>query len=314
MFAEDSNGIAHANLIAQTRNKYLFLEKKMNEEARLMPSSREPENVFDGSGVPNMQNINDVHEGDTVDSEGSITRKNGDFVPGDAFLRRWYDGLEEFVLGDHIEKGKHYSVVVVGSRNSGKSYLLGDWYKTFREKFDINVLYSMSLNAPVYKERVLTEKDDFKTAVEGFQPKIMQALEKLQKELRSPLDICQIFDDQVDFSRQKNSDELVQMFIRGRNFKSTIVFFTQSVIALTPSSRENIDYLVITRIRTPEMKENVIRKMLFHIVPTRSKTTNGKIAELSKWLNFMTVDNEYSKLVIDFLNHDKIYKISGNQK
>ncbi|MCA2711282.1 MAG: hypothetical protein IM488_18310 [Microcystis sp. M025S2] len=283
----------------------------MNQEQE--HSYNEPERVYDGSAIPHSDSYNEVHEGDTVDADGSITRKNGDFIPGDAFLRRWYDNLEEFVLEDHLEKGKHYSAVIVGSRNSGKTHLLGDWYKTLRKLYDINVLYSSSLNAPVYKEKVLTEKDDWKTAVEGFSPKTMQALETLQKALKNPLDICQIFDDQVDFSKQKNSDELVQMFIRGRNFKSTIIFFTQSVIALTPSSRENIDYLVITRIRTPEMKENVLRKMLFHIVPTRSKTTNGKIAELSKWLNFMTVTNEYSKIVIDFLNSDKIYKISGNK-
>lgn len=281
----------------------------MNQEL----SMQEPEHVYDGSTIPNMQSVDEPREGDNIDIDGSITRKNGDFIPGNAFLKKWYDNLEEFRLQDKIEEGKHYATVIVGSRNSGKSTLLGTWYPVLKEKFDVNVLYSMSLNAPIYKEILKTE-DDWKTAVEGFSPEIMNSLEKLQKSLKNPLDICQIFDDQVDFTRQKNSDELVQMFIRGRNFKSTIVFFTQSVIALTPSSRENIDYLVITRIRTPEMKENVIRKMLFHIVPTRSKTTNGKIAELSKWLNFMTVENEYSKIVIDFLNHDKIYKISGNSK
>lgn len=95
-----------------------------------------------------------------------------------------------------------------------------------------------------------------------------------------------MFDDDIDFNTHKNNLMMTSLYTLGRNKGMTVWFSTQSMFAVNPNARDNIDRVFLRKIRTSAMMEKVIREFLIDIVPTPEScnTIGKKISYLSRWV------------------------------
>lgn len=218
-----------------------------------------------------------------------------------------------FPFEEKFEDGKHYSLALVASRNSGKTYFIKHIFPLLRKKYDFIVVFSNSLQAAIYNDNFFTEEEE-KFLFDEYNPGVLKDLERLQKHTKNGFDICVIFDDCVSM-KQKHSDQLTQMYTRGRNMNMTIIFSTQSPMFIDSDSRGNIDFLFILKVRTPNMKEKVINHFLRHTVPlpealSRNSTNTPKKSEADRYYQSWLFENtqDHNIVIIDYLNDDQIYK------
>lgn len=221
----------------------------------------------------------------------------------------------QFDFNEKFTKGKHYSAVLVASRNSGKTTLIKSFFPFLRGQYDRIIVFSNSLQAEIYEDFFSKEEEKF--IFDKYDPLILKELEKLQKHTRNAFHFCIIFDDCVSM-KQKHSDSITQLYTRGRNMNMTIIFSTQSPMFVDSDSRGNIDFLFILKIRTPSMKDKVITHFLMHTVPIpKEYYDNGKppkktVMEMyyQRWLKENTKD--HNVVILDYLNDDQIYHYKAN--
>lgn len=213
-----------------------------------------------------------------------------------------------------VEKDKHYLIAVVGSRNSGKTTLLANTWDFFVKRLDLCFLFSYSLQAPIYN--VFLSEKDRKLCFGEFLPELLQELEMLQKMLNNELNIGIFLDDMSDEHGVKNANELMQLAIRGRNKKHTLYISTQSKILINKTTRKNIDFLALTKSRTPEERDDVVDAFLYDIIPVPPdcERSKDKKAYYMKWLYENT--RHKTAMFIDYLNpqdefDEMIYKYNS---
>ena len=214
-----------------------------------------------------------------------------------------YIKYPDFPWEQKMEKGKHYSISLMAGRNSGKTYLIKDRWKFFKSRYDIIVVFSNSLRAAAYD---FISKEDRDFCFDAYIPDVLTDLEKLQNHTSNAFNILIIFDDSVS-KKQKYSNNITQLFTRGRNMNMTVIFSTQSPMFIDSDSRGNIDFLVLLKIRTPDMKNKIIDHFLRYIVPTPKGLTKKRDMDryYHMWLNTQTKDRNC--MIIDYLNDDEIY-------
>jgi hypothetical protein len=204
---------------------------------------------------------------------------------------------------DTYKPGLHYSTAFLSARNTGKTTLLKDFYKNVvRKNYDLGVLFCNSLNASIYE--FLTE-DEKRTAFGIFNKNVLQFQEEMQKRSNNYFHFVDIWDDCIDFNSQKNADEVVQIYVRGRNSNTSICFSTQAVTAIAKPARGNIDFLFFGRVNVGEAWEQVVetlfRGLIGFDIPIK--------LECQFWHDLIHTKFEpYTFLVIDFLHGGKLYK------
>lgn len=214
-------------------------------------------------------------------------------------------GYPEFDFEEKFERGKHYALGFPGSRNSGKTTTLSYVWPFIKDRYDIIILFTNSTNAPIYK--TFLDDLDRQFVFDDFKPEVLKDMEKFQKLTENGLDWCIIFDD-CSSMKHKNADEIMQLFIRGRNEDCTVMFLTQSIMFLNPNVRANIDYAFFLRCRTPSMKVKIIDNFIMDVVPVppEVKTKSQKYEYYSQWLD-TNCGEKGQVVVVDFLNDDQIY-------
>lgn len=198
---------------------------------------------------------------------------------------------------------KHYSTVLLSARNTGKTTLLKDYYKNVvRRNYDMNIMFCNSLNAHIYS--FLTE-DEKRTSFPEFDRRALQFIEEIQQRTQNHFHFHCTWDDCIDFNRQKNSDEVVQLYTRGRNENTTICFSTQAVTAVSKPARGNIDYLFFGRVNVNEAWEQVVETLFRGLIGFGLPLK----LECQFWYDLIHTKFEpYTFLVIDFLHDGKLYK------
>lgn len=207
------------------------------------------------------------------------------------------------------ESMKHYSTVFLSARNTGKTTLLKDYYKyVVRNNYDLSVLFCNSLNAPIYE--FLTEEEK-RTTFPEFDRRPIQFLEEIQTRTKNHFHLHFGWDDCIDFQRQKNSDELVQLYTRGRNMNASLCFSTQAVTSVAKPARGNIDFLFFGRVNVNEAWEQVVETLFRGLIGFGMPI---KI-ECQFWYDLIHSKFEpYTFLVIDFLHGGKLYKYKSENK
>jgi len=211
----------------------------------------------------------------------------------------------QFEIEKVLEKGKHYSMVMVASRNSGKTTLYSYYHEFFKKMFDIILIFCNSLQAEIYK---FLTPDEKQFAFDTYVPAVLRDMEKVQKQTKNAFHILNVFDDCVNLTDNKNSDDILQLFSRGRNKNNSVLFSAQSPMFMNKNSRPNTDILFILNLRTASMMNAVIDQFLYNVIPTpkSANTKTLKYAYYHKLIKEKTKD--HGVLVIDFLNDEKIYE------
>lgn len=140
---------------------------------------------------------------------------------------------------------KPFAMVISASRNTGKSHLFRDIYKRcFHErggsKFDVQIVFSNSLANGWYQSFIDTE-----LMFDTYDPEILKIHEKevdtfKEKHGWYPNSLV-IFDDCIGNS-VKYSDQITQLFTRGRHKGISICFITQSPVLIQTTWRANVTH------------------------------------------------------------------------
>lgn len=270
--------------------------KKENKQKKTLKRERESEIEHDSKKLKSETSEQTLTE--TAESSEDLRDQEGTF--------QVETNYPEFPWQEKFEPGKHYSTFITASRNSGKTTMLKHLWPFFKSRFDIIIFFTNSLQAAIYKEFLDTE--DRKTAFTMYHPGILKDLDVLQKLTENALHIAIFFDDCSDLSFVKNSDDILQLFIRGRNKNHSIFYSTQSPIFINRNCRANTDFLLMMRCRTPAMKETVIKEFLYDIVPVPKVITkkSDKFKYYSDWITKNTLDRRM--VILDYLNDDEVYQ------
>lgn len=286
---------------AETKKRKNLIDQTSLPEAKRQ-KLEEPVNVK-GEQPSKQEKVNDAMQL----SEGPIPEHVCHTLHGDVPIETSYP---PFDFESCFEKGKHYSVSVIGSRNSGKSTLLVHTWPFYKSRYDLMILFCNTLNADIYNE-MLTEQDR-ELAFDEFTPQILRDLTLFNKLTKNSIHIGFYFDDCSDMSFTKNNNDILQLYITGRNKNMSVYYSTQSAMFINRNSRENTDFCFLLRCRTPQMKETVIEQYVQGIIPVPAgiKSKSDKQTYYSDWLTVNTVDRQI--VVIDFLHNDTISKFKLN--
>jgi len=285
---------------SQRRKEKRGIKAMEKQSENIMKRSREFENVDEEEAKKAVKAI----DGNGVLVGGPVYQTSGEMNPDD------YPEIERnyppFIFKEKYEKGKHYSTFICASRNSGKTYLLKHLWPFYKSLYDLQIFFCNSLNAKIYSE-FLTD-DDLKTCFSEYDSGIINDLFSFQMLTKNSLDINIIFDDCSDRYAQKESNSLLQVFIRGRNSNMSVIFSTQSPNLLSRISRNNVDYLFLMKIRSSEMRLTVNEYFLKGYVPLPPtvKTNNEEVKYIDKWMSVNAFNRNIT--VIDYLDTNKIYR------
>jgi len=197
-------------------------------------------------------------------------------------------------------KTTHYSSVFIGSSKSGKSTMLKHVVNRISYKYDLICVFSNSLSDPMYN---FIEYDDESKyiAFDEYKADVIRDLFTLQKETDNKMSILLLFDDCISTS-SKDSNMLLQTFVRGRNSGMSIIFSSQSPTMINKTARANANYVYILKNNSPLMLETIIENFCEGYIkyPEHIKNKSRRMEFYKKYLIDKTKD--YHAILIDMLN------------
>lgn len=206
-----------------------------------------------------------------------------------------------------LDPSQNYALGAVGARFSGKTKLLSWLYEMWiKLVFDMIIIFSDNPQAEAYDW--IPEKQR-KFVYPQFCSQIVRDLDTFQHETKNALRIMIMFDDCSSRRGNKYDDALQQLFIRGRNINTSIIFSTQSSNFINSDSRGNLDWFFLLKQNTGKKKEIVAQEFLWHVVPLseeEKKTKKKRLDSIVKWVDQRTADHNI--LCVDFRNGDLLYK------
>lgn len=199
--------------------------------------------------------------------------------------------IEKLVSAD-LEGG--FAALLSASRRSGKTNLLKYIYSELKKQFDIIVFFSDTLHNKKYS---FVEEPKFNK----FDPGVIVNLFEFQKETDNTFRILIIMDDCVS-NQTRESNEIMQLYLTGRNWNISCIISTQVSTLINKKVRGNTDFVFIGKTNTPENRLNLIDTFLISCVkpPEQITTKVGKEDYLDKYIVDNTTD--YNFLVLDYLN------------
>lgn len=186
----------------------------------------------------------------------------------------------------------HFSMIMVGQSRSGKTTSLIDQLNKIDQHYDIVMMISQSMHAPIYKNY------KFDVLVSGkYYKKIIAFIRKLQKLTENKLNILMVFDD---FS--KNCKVIRNLYTNARNSKISIISLVQDSTMINNHCRYNTLYCYLFQQKNSEASLRIYEFWLRSFVtpPKILRTQHEKREFLIGWFNKVTAD--YHPLV---LNIDK---------
>lgn len=207
--------------------------------------------------------------------------------------------LPVFNFNEKISKGQHYSIALAAPRRSGKTYLLKHLWPLFKKQFDIRVFFSHSIQAPIYK---FLKTDEFCASYDDYVPDVLKDLETFQKKTDNSLSFLVCMDDCIGEKDIKGSNDLIQLFTRGRNKGHSVIFSMQDSVFLNKSARSNVDYLFLFRPRG-EMYDTIPDRFLNQVIEIPGEHSTKKSDAKKYTKEFLTYHTEnYNILVVDYIN------------
>ena len=141
------------------------------------------------------------------------------------------------------------TVVAVGKRRTGKTWVFRNIMYCMKDKFDAGIIISQTDELNKFWQQYVPKKYIYNK----YQPEILDAvfrrqkailnddaLSDAEKEKKAPFFI--LLDDVISDARLKYDENLMELFVAGRHYKLFILITTQYAKAITPVLRGNTDY------------------------------------------------------------------------
>jgi len=182
------------------------------------------------------------------------------------------------------------SIMMVGSTRSGKStvlnYLMENFFYPKENKF-INILFSNSLQAPVYDD--FKNKKNVATSI-LYQPKVIKELYEINSATKNHYKFNIILDDIVD---KKFDKQLMKLLTIYRNSKLSTIICSQAVQIMNATGRTNINHIFLFKLNSCEQIEKAIKCFLLGYFPSSLKMVDKikKYQELTDDHHFIYINN-----------------------
>ena len=149
----------------------------------------------------------------------------------------------------------NYAMAIAGSRFQGKStFLEYMWRECWEGIFDMIVLFTDNPQAEAYD---FLSEEERELVFPEFNSALLKEFDYFQNSTKNLLKVLYIFDDCS--MHNKNNDMLNQLYLRGRNINSSIVFSTQYHLNFSTAARANFDFLVLFDLHGNETREKVVK-------------------------------------------------------
>mgnify|MGYP001417075723 FL=1 len=146
------------------------------------------------------------------------------------------------------------TVVAVGKRRTGKSWVFRDLMYRMKDKFPAGLVVSQTDELNKFWRQYIPAKYIYPT----YQPEILDALFKRQKKLLNDNGLSDeekdkiapffvLLDDVISDQRLKYDENLMELFVAGRHYRIFTLITTQYAKAITPVIRGNTDYCFIMK-------------------------------------------------------------------
>ncbi len=187
--------------------------------------------------------------------------------------------------------------VIIGKRNTGKSYLLRDILSHIHSQFDCVSVFSQTEHLNHFYEKFIPKFLIHREWDENKIEKIFKVQEN-SKNNDTKHNFALIFDDMIsEAGVWRNNAFIKKIFLEGRHYNLGFFLLTQFVNALPPYAKNNIDYIFILQQQNNEEKERLYKEF---------GGAFGSKKEFVKILDLIT--ENYGCLVID--NKSKSNKLS----
>jgi hypothetical protein len=196
-----------------------------------------------------------------------------------------------------FQRGKNFSMLILASRGSGKSYLtkyLLEYH--LRDKYDLFVVISDSDDELENYKEILPGRLFFN----DFKPELITNLIEMNKkrlqEGKPLLQVLFVFDDKIS-NKMKYNDELLQLFTRGRHVGISIVFISQSHAFASAAWRNNSDTIIVLKQNAKQARDAINDNILIG-----SLDAPDNVNEKKYYMNVMRnyINKEGDAVVLDF--------------
>ena len=146
------------------------------------------------------------------------------------------------------------TVVAVGKRRTGKSWVFRNLMYLMRDKFPAGIVISQTDELNKFWRQYIPAKYIYAK----YQPEILDAVFERQKKIMNDKNLSDaekdekapffiLLDDVISDSRLKWDSNLMELFVAGRHYKLFVLITTQYAKAITPTLRGNTDYCFIMK-------------------------------------------------------------------
>lgn len=147
--------------------------------------------------------------------------------------------------------------LIIGKRNTGKSYLLKDLLYYMHSKFDIASVFSKTEHLNKFYEKFVPKMLINMSWDEKKLEKIFERQDAMLKK-GNISNIALIFDDMIsDSVSWKNNEYIKKIFLEGRHHHIGFFLLTQYVNAIPPFGKINSDYIFILQQQNFKEKERL---------------------------------------------------------
>jgi hypothetical protein len=148
------------------------------------------------------------------------------------------------------------TILICAKRNSGKSKLVKYLIKQFKNQFNEIFLISTTNDVTNEFNDLIKKEFIFNEFNEKWLLKLFEKMELITKEIgfdkpeNEYKHVLLILDDCVSEDNIRNSKTFEKLFSRGRHYKISVIFISQSIRFLNTTCRNNLDFLLISQMNS----------------------------------------------------------------
>jgi hypothetical protein len=141
------------------------------------------------------------------------------------------------------------TVVAVGKRRTGKTWVFRNLMYLMKDKFDAGLIISQTDELNHFWRQYVPQKFIFNKydpaiieAVFRRQKKILNDVNRTDEEKEKEAPFFILLDDVISDQRLKYDEALMELFVAGRHYKLFVLITTQYAKSITPTLRGNTDF------------------------------------------------------------------------
>jgi hypothetical protein len=199
-------------------------------------------------------------------------------------------------------------ILLVGASGTYKTNTLMNMLNKFTGTFEHIHLITAMPDEPLYKH--LQDKIDAKNLTIYSNIGALPSVDDINPDYKDGDQVLLIFDDMLSAQKDLKGSKILDYYIRGRKKNCTIVFISQSYYEIPKIIRNQLTYLIITKVSSDDDLKLIVRQYKLGVTLDELVDLYNKATE--KPTNFFKIDllkadkaTKFSRNFINFFSIDK---------